>query len=120
MSNLIITIISIAIIAVAAAMAIYYGGVAYENAQPSVFADIIMNEANQILQAERMWSSIHSCSDISCMGAGGTSGTGMSALVNDKELSEWPTMGGHMFSLNYPFSSGPTPLMRRQDKSYRE
>ena len=48
MSNLIITIISIAIIAVAAIMGIYYGGVAYENGQAQAVANSIANKAKQI------------------------------------------------------------------------
>ena len=94
MTNLIVTIISIALIAIAAVMGIYYGGVAYGNAQVNAIASTIMNDATQLLVAERLWATNHNCPDISCMGTAGTSGTGISALINDKELSTWPSLGG--------------------------
>ena len=92
MSNLIITIVSIALIAVAAVMAIYYGGVAYEQGQTDAIANAIMNDSQQMLTAERLYASIHGCQDISCMWIYGasTAGTGISGLVADKELSTWP------------------------------
>ena len=76
MSNLIITIISIALVAVAAIMAIFYGGVAYENAQVNAMADAIMNDSQQLLQAARLWSSLNGYSDISGMGTAQTGGHG--------------------------------------------
>ena len=95
LSNLIITIISIAIVTVAVAMGIYYGGIAYENAQINATANAIVNEAQQILQAERMWATDHNQPDI-CSLTGG-----MSTLVNQHYLSEWPYIS--------TFESGPQP-----------
>jgi len=103
MANLIITIISIAIVGIAAAMAIYYGGLAYENQQINTIANTIMNEAQQIGTAERLWSSNNGCGDMSCQPGGNissggvwqerASGTGISALVNGGELSNWRPIG---------------------------
>ena len=93
-------------------MGIYYGGMAYRNAQIDAVAATIVTEANQILQAERMYSGIHGCPDISCMWPTywiSTVGTGMSELVSDKELSAWPPMGGTMYSDDALDNPGPQP-----------
>lgn len=55
MANLIITIISIALVAVAALMGAYYGGQAYQNAQAKAKANEIINSANQIAGAIQVW-----------------------------------------------------------------
>lgn len=55
MANLIITIISIALVAVAALMSAYYGGQAYQNAQAKAKANEIINSANQIASAVQVW-----------------------------------------------------------------
>lgn len=106
MSNLIVTIISIALAALALLVGAYYAGAAFENAQIDEIANAIMNEANQILVAERLWSVNNGQPDVSGMpngsivGAGityldpnGTSGA-MGLLVAGKELAEWPSIGG--------------------------
>lgn len=54
MSNLIITIISIALVAVAAIMGAYYGGSAFTQNTTQVAANSIINEAQQILSAARI------------------------------------------------------------------
>ena len=91
-------------------MGTYYGGVAFGNGQINVIANIIMNDSQQILFAERLWSTNNSCPDISCMGASGASGTGMSALVNSKMLSSWPAMGGYMVDKTGA-NPGPQPYI---------
>ncbi len=111
MSNLIITIISIAIVGIAAAMGIYYGGVAYENAQINATANAIMNEAQQILNAERLWSTNNNQPDISGMGTAGASGTGMSMLVSSKVLSTWPSFAGTIGVSGYLSNPGPQPYI---------
>ena len=107
MSNLIITIISLAIFGVAAAMGIYYGGIAYKNARINVTANAIVNEAQQILLAERMWSNNNGQSDISGMGAAGSSGTGMSMLVNQHYLTTWPFVSS-LIPRPFPIHGGNT------------
>jgi len=108
-NNLIVTIIAIALTAIGLITGAYYGGVAYENAQINATANTIMNEAQQILQAERMWATNNNQPDISGMGTAGASGTGMSALVNGKELSEWPSFGGTMGTSASPSLTNPGP-----------
>lgn len=55
MANLIITIISIALVAVAAIMGAYYGGAAYNEAQVKARANEIVNGAKQIAAAWQLW-----------------------------------------------------------------
>ena len=59
MSNLIITIISIALITVLAIAGIYYGGAAYQNAQAKGIAVAIANQMNQINSAALQWQTDH-------------------------------------------------------------
>lgn len=55
MANLIITIISIALVAVAALMGAYYGGTAFLEAQSKANANTILNQGRQINAAIRTW-----------------------------------------------------------------
>lgn len=57
MANLIITIISIALVAVAALMGAYYAGEAFYSGQAKAKANSIVNAANQIEGAIRIWAS---------------------------------------------------------------
>ncbi len=108
MANLIITIISIAIVGIAAAMGVYYGGVAYENAQINALANAIMNDANQLLGAARVWSSVNGYQDISGMGTAGAAGTGIAALVSGGQISQWPTLpDGLEGTTGSPWKPGP-------------
>jgi len=59
MSNLIITIISIALVAVLAIAGIFYGGAAYQNAQAKAYAVAIADQATQVNNAIVQWSSDH-------------------------------------------------------------
>ena len=110
MANLIITIVSIALVAVAAVMAIFYGGVAFENAQYDADANAIMNEATQILQAARMWDSDNMQTDISGMGAAGSQNIGISILIQKHYLSQWPSIGNIVSGSTtvYAFNSAGT------------
>lgn len=54
MANLIITIISIALVAVAAIMGVYYGGTAFNNSSPKAYAATIISQVHQIEAAYRM------------------------------------------------------------------
>ncbi|HCM83411.1 MAG TPA: hypothetical protein PKW15_05575 [Alphaproteobacteria bacterium] len=56
MANLIITIISIALVAVAALMGAYYGGTAFLEGQAKSRATTILSQAEQIAAAWRLWS----------------------------------------------------------------
>ena len=89
-----ITIVSIALVAIAAIMGIYYGGIAFQNSQYNVAANAIINEAQQILAASRMWATYNNQPDVS-------SSSEMSALYNGKELAEWPYVSALV--------SGPMP-----------
>ncbi len=55
MANLIITIISIALVAVAALMGAYYGGAAFLEGSAKANANMIMNQALQINSAVMLW-----------------------------------------------------------------
>lgn len=57
MANLIITIISIALVAVAALMGAYYGGQAFFGGQAKARANQIISNANQIAGAIQVWQS---------------------------------------------------------------
>jgi len=57
MSNLIITIISIALVAIAALMAAWYGGSAFSNGAVTAQANTMIAQAEQIASAIRLWSS---------------------------------------------------------------
>ncbi len=57
MANLIITIISIALVGVAALMGAYYAGEAFFSGQAKAKANSIVNAANQIEGAIRIWAS---------------------------------------------------------------
>lgn len=56
MTNLIVTIISIILVAVAAMMGTYYAGEAFYNGQAKAKANSIVNAANQIEGAIRIWA----------------------------------------------------------------
>ena len=112
MSNLIVTIISIALVAVATIMAAFYGGTAYSNYQINATANAIMNEAQQILQAERMWSTNNNQPDISGMGTAGASGTGMSMLVASGTLTTWPALAGGIGMSTSLTNPGPQPYIQ--------
>ncbi|HCM83579.1 MAG TPA: hypothetical protein PKW15_01280 [Alphaproteobacteria bacterium] len=56
MANLIITIISIALVAVAALMGAYYGGQAYMQASVKARANQIVNGAKQVAAAWQLWA----------------------------------------------------------------
>jgi hypothetical protein len=86
LANLIITIISIALVAVVAAMGLFYGGAAYENAQFGAVAAAIISESNQILTAQRMYAVNHGQAD--------ATGVSFTDLVTDGELSSYPPIGG--------------------------
>jgi hypothetical protein len=109
MTNLIVAIISTVLIGIAAVMSVFYGGTAYQNAQVNVVADAIMSEANQILQAERMWSTLNNQPDISGMGGEGFCNTGMSMLVKSKALAEWPSFAGTIGVSTSLTNPGPQP-----------
>jgi len=55
LSNLIITIISIALVAVLAIVGIFYGGAAFENGQAKAYANAIAEQAQQINNAAVQW-----------------------------------------------------------------
>jgi type II secretory pathway pseudopilin PulG len=59
MANLIITIIAIALVAIAALMGAYYGGTAFNKGQEKAKASSIMNQAAQIQAAIQMWRVDH-------------------------------------------------------------
>lgn len=56
MANLVITIISIALVAVAALMGVYYGGSAYLSANPKAMANGMVNDFQQIESAWKVWA----------------------------------------------------------------
>lgn len=56
MANLIITIISIALVAVAALMGAYYGGAAFLQGQAKARANAWLNQAQQIVAADNVWT----------------------------------------------------------------
>jgi len=56
MSNLIITIISIALVAVVALIGIWYGGSAFSNTSVTAQANTMIAHAEQIASAMRLWS----------------------------------------------------------------
>ena len=55
MANLIITVISIALVAVAALMGAYYGGSAFMEGQTKAHANLIISQSEQIASALNMW-----------------------------------------------------------------
>ena len=92
MSNLIITIISIALIAIAAVMGIYYGGAAYVNANAQAAANKIMSDAQQMAAAFLLYSQANN-------GTTGTPGLDdgnndetFAFLVIPKYLTQLPTI----------------------------
>lgn len=56
MANLIITVVSIALVAVAALMGAYYGGTAFMDGQTKTRANTWITQAEQIAAAIRLWS----------------------------------------------------------------
>lgn len=56
MANLIITVISIALVAVAALMSAYFGGAAFIDGQAKARANTLVSHAEQLAAAARLWS----------------------------------------------------------------
>jgi hypothetical protein len=81
MANLIITIISIALVAVAAIMGAYYGGTAFLQGQAKAKAVRVINAAEQITSALNVYSANH----------GGARGMSRSDLLNGY-LTEIPNL----------------------------
>jgi hypothetical protein len=112
LNNLIVTIISIVLIAVAAIMAIFYGGAALLSGNIQATANAIINESQQLLLAERMWSANNGQQDISSMPAFTTTygletipeslcfasptppPVGISQFVFSSSLTGWPSLAG--------------------------
>jgi hypothetical protein len=96
MNNLIITIIGIALVSVAAAMAVFYGGTAYEQANINAVAGAIISESNQILTAQRIYAVNHGQAD--------ATGVNFYMLLTDGELGTYPPIGGGQLATSVPNS----------------
>jgi hypothetical protein len=59
MSNLIITIISIALVAITVLVGAYYGGTAFNNYQAKTAALAVRNKVEQIVAATKLWEADH-------------------------------------------------------------
>lgn len=81
MSNLIITIISIALVAVAAIIGIFYGGAAFQSAQVAAQANAMIAQNQQIFAAAQTYS---------LNNGGSVNVIPMCALINGNYLSSWP------------------------------
>ena len=93
-------------------MGAYYGGTAFSNNQPQIIANTVINEAQQLLSASRMWASNTGQSDVS---SGAAANGSISSLVNNKYLSNWPSLMGPYGGLQFTygtgtFSAGPAPI----------
>jgi hypothetical protein len=55
MANLIITIISLAIVGIAAAMAVFYGGTAFSGSQAQIYANTLISESQQLMLADTQY-----------------------------------------------------------------
>jgi len=92
MANLIITIIAIALVAVAALMGAYYGGTAFNQGQEKAKASSIMNQAAQI-QAGVQIAKIDSTITFA------TGSDQMSVLTTNDALSSVPALDGEAWTL---------------------
>jgi hypothetical protein len=100
MTNLIITIISIALVAVAAAMGLFYGGTAYEQANINAMATGMINESQQVLLAMRTWALNNGQPDANTVPSGG--GTNFGTLVSAGLLTGYPTGFAGMINASGP------------------
>jgi len=99
MSNLVITIISIALAAIIAIMGMWYGGSAFTNSSANAQATTMIVQADQIANAIRLWSSDNGgAQDLAgsrgnqCRLNSGPLGT---ALINGKYLQSIPGQDFH-------------------------
>lgn len=105
MANLIITIISIALVAVAAIMGVYYGGTAYQTASAKAKATAIVEAAGQVAAAWRVYAVNHGgTSSVTLPGAGATCSDMYSAftpayLASAPALPRLGTDAFHCFTL---------------------
>ena len=97
MNNLIITIISIALVAVAAIMAAFYGGVAFENNQYNASASALITQNEQILAAANLYASATGTTDFGTIG--------MNSLYTGGYLSTFPELAGFG---PLPYQNNPT------------
>jgi len=104
MSNLIITIISIALVAVLAIAGIFYGGAAYQNAQAKAYAVAIADQATQINNAIVQWTSDHGgASFLAAMDEPGCCGNnGMNAGWNSPSNIINQLVPNYMQTMNSP------------------
>ncbi len=65
MANLIITIISIALVGVAVAMAAYFGGTAFSGSQAQIYANTLISESQQLYLADTQYMLDHGLSSFS-------------------------------------------------------
>ena len=100
MANLIITVISIALVAVAALMGAYYGGSAFMEGQAKANANSLVQGAEQIKGALTMYATNHSGSY-----NGALSGNTLAPLVPDY-LSTIPTYSFADVSAGQTFKAG--------------
>ena len=105
MSNLIVTIISIVLIAVAAVMATYYGGVAFSNQTPIAWANTIITQSTQIYGAGQMYSGNNGGADYSTFG--------MHELLTSNYLEQWPNL-----AMNPPQPNAGNLATNEYDASY--
>lgn len=82
MSNLVITIISIALVAAATIMAIYYGGKAYQQGQTQAQAQAFISQNNQLLMAAQTFSFDNNSTNL----------VPVCGLANGNYLTTWPPL----------------------------
>ena len=90
MSNLIITVISIALVAVAALMGAYYGGSAFMDGQATAQANQLINTARQISSAWQLYAVNNGGSFVQ---PSQTCGSPMYDLI-PAYLADWPSVDG--------------------------
>lgn len=106
MANLIITIISIALVAVAALMGAYYGGNAFINAQNKARAGTLVTQSSQIIAALKLWQ-IANYADITLGPAwNGVAGTSSSLVPDYLTQIPRPPAGYNNWLVGYVNSSG--------------
>lgn len=82
MASLIITILSIAIVAIVSIMGVFYGGTVFQNEAPQVWANAAIAQDQQLFAAFNVYSANN--------GGANFTTVGFSDLINDGYLSTWP------------------------------
>ena len=103
MANLIITVISIALVAVAALMGAYYGGEAYMQGQAKAKANEIVNAFEQVSAALQMFQANGSVLTYNLTASGYNYGSDLSQLV-PSYIQQIPSVGVFGITLNPSFN----------------